>query len=79
MCQLLMYDTEPTPGKLNRRANEATQAFGFGRVKSADGSYVDIGAATGGATRTIRDNWVSESETEDVPIQEEVVQPDWGT
>ena len=43
--------------KLRNRANDATQAFGHGRIKLADGTHVDIGPATGGATRTFLDHW----------------------
>ena len=44
--------------KLRRQSNDATIAYGHGRIKNADGSVTDIGAETGGLTRTILDNWV---------------------
>ena len=44
--------------KLRRQSNDATKAYGHGRIKHANGSHTDIGAATGGLTRTILDNWV---------------------
>jgi hypothetical protein len=44
--------------KLRRQSNDATIAYGHGRIKNADGSVTDIGSETGGLTRTILDNWV---------------------
>ena len=75
-------------GKLRELANNATEAWGHGRIKKADGTYVDIGPTTGGRTRSFLDHWVpllipdSESDTEiqltaDTAIEEEVCQPDW--
>jgi len=75
-------------GKLRELANDATEAWGHGRIKKADGTYVDIGPTTGGRTRSFLDHWVpplipdSESDTEiqltaDTAIEEEVCQPDW--
>ena len=60
--------------KLRKQANEATKASGHGRLKNADGTFIDIGAETGGLTRTILDNWVPPdfpSEDEDEPIESE--------
>jgi len=73
-------------GKLRELANDATEAFGHGRIKSADGTYVDIGPR--GRTRSFLEHWVpplipvSDSDTEiqftaDAAIDEEVIQPDW--
>jgi hypothetical protein len=45
--------------QLRKLANNATKAYGHGRIKHANGSFTDIGAATGGLTRTILDNWVA--------------------
>ena len=59
-------------GKLCLQANEATKASGHGRLKKADGTFVDIGAETGGATRTILDDWVPP----DVPASESEAEPD---
>ena len=39
-------------------ANEVTKEHGHGRIKSADGSHVDIGPGVGGATRSLLDNFV---------------------
>ena len=44
---------------LRKQANDATKAYGHGRIKHANGSFTDIGAETGGLTRTILDNWVA--------------------
>ena len=58
-------------GKLRKQANEATKASGHGRLKNADGTFIDIGAETGGATRTILDNWVPpDFPSEDEPMDE---------
>jgi hypothetical protein len=57
--------------KLRQRANDATQAFGHGRIKLADGTHIDIGANTGGAIRTFLDNWVPPL----IPLQMTEVQP----
>ena len=45
--------------QLRKLANNATKAYGHGRIKHANGSFTDIGAETGGLTRTILDNWVA--------------------
>ena len=45
-------------GKLLRVCNDATKAFGHGRIRHEDGHYVDIGPGTGGLTRTILDHFV---------------------
>jgi len=43
-------------GALRRRANDATERSGFGRIKNDDGTSQDIGPNTGGLTRRILDN-----------------------
>ena len=42
-------------GKLRKQANNATTASGHGRIRFADGGYVDIGAEVGGAARRLRE------------------------
>jgi hypothetical protein len=56
--------------KLRRQSNDATKAYGHGRIKHANGSHTDIGSATGGLTRTILDNWVPPvlSDADDDPV-----------
>ena len=54
--QALLDDLDT--GKLRREANEATKAFGHGRIRMADGTYADIGSGTGGLTRTILDGFI---------------------
>ena len=73
-------------GKLFELANDATEAFGHGRIKSVDGTHVDIGPR--GQSWIFLEHWVpplipvSDSDTEiqftaDAAIDEEVIQPDW--
>ena len=45
-------------GHLRTAANHAVKAFGHGRVKKIDGSFIDIGTNCGGMTRTVLDDWV---------------------
>jgi len=56
--------------KLRKQANDATKAYGHGRIKHANGSHTDIGSGTGGLTRTILDNWVPPvlSDADDDPV-----------
>ena len=44
-------------GELRRQANKLTMISGHGRLKKADGSFVDIGGSTGGFVRTVLDDW----------------------
>ena len=44
-------------GMLRRQANKLTIISGHGRLKNADGSFVDIGGNTGGFVRTVVDFW----------------------
>ena len=39
-------------------SNEASKAFGHGRLHAANGSWIDIGGSTGGRTRKLLDNYV---------------------
>ena len=45
-------------GRLRTAANHAVKAFGHGRVKMSDGSFIDIGRNCGGMTRTVLDDYV---------------------
>ena len=51
---------------LRKQANDATKAYGHGRIKHANGSFTDIGAATGCLTRTTLDNWVADANDDPV-------------
>ena len=44
-------------GMLRRQANKLTMISGYGRLKNADGSFVDIGGNTRGFVRTVLDVW----------------------
>ena len=45
-------------GTLLRQLNEATMAYGHGRLHCEDGSTLDIGGSTGGLTRHVLDHYV---------------------
>ena len=75
-------------GALRRRANDATERSGFGRIRNEDGTYKDIGPNTGGLTRTILDNWTPcestltwsllNHESDDLSIEDPMDSgPDW--
>ena len=53
----LAFLTDLDSGKLIRLSNEAVRAHGHGRLYYEDGSFKDIGPATGGLTRSFLDNW----------------------
>ena len=46
---------ELNSGELQKRANDATEKSGHGRIRNSDGTYTDIGGSTQGTTRTILD------------------------
>ena len=54
--QALLDDLDT--GKLRREANEATKAFGHGRIQMADGTYVNAGSGSGGSARKILDGFI---------------------
>ena len=51
-------------GDLRRRANRAIIAHGHGRLRKANGTFVDIGGSTGGIVRKILDDFVPPSPQE---------------
>ena len=51
-------------GELLAEANRLTKESGNGRLRRADGTYLDIGGSTGGITRTLVYDWTPPDQAE---------------
>ena len=57
-CELLEQFVR---GELRKMANDAVIAHGHGRLRAADGSFLDIGGSTGGIVRKLLDSFAPPS------------------
>ena len=58
-------------GELRASLNQAVVALGHGRLRSAQGDYLDIGGSTGGGSRRIIDSWQPPDWSDFLPDEQE--------